>query len=129
MSTNQTPQANKYGVKVGDIFYTSWGYDETHVNFYQVIRVTAAAAEVVPVLASYVEQNGPAGDLVAPTSAVKEWDVLLRINRESVKKSKLCKFKRYSTPERPVLALSADHAAYPHETGRCYYQTDPRFGR
>lgn len=129
MTTNQTPQVNKYGVKVGDIFYTSWGYDETHINFYQVVRVTAAAAEVVPIVAEAVEQNGPGGDQVVPTNLVKDWDVLIRVSREDKRKSKLCKFKRYSTPERPVLALSADHAAYPHVDGRTYYQTDPRWGR
>lgn len=27
-------------VKVGDIFVRSWGYDQTNVNFYEVVRVT-----------------------------------------------------------------------------------------
>ena len=30
---------NKYGVKVGDIFETSWGYDQTNVNFFQVVKL------------------------------------------------------------------------------------------
>lgn len=25
------------GVKVGDIFYTSWGYEQTNLDFYQVV--------------------------------------------------------------------------------------------
>lgn len=29
----------KHTVKVGDIFVTSWGYDQTNVDFYQVIEV------------------------------------------------------------------------------------------
>lgn len=129
MTTNQIPQVNKYGVKVGDVFYASWGYDETHVNFYQVVRVTTAAAEVVPVVSEAVERNGCYGDQVVPTNLVKDWDVLIRVSREDARKSKLCKFKGYSTPERPVLVLSKDHAAYPHAAGRQYYQTDPMFGR
>lgn len=29
------------GYKVGDIFYTSWGYEQTNIEFYQVIKATA----------------------------------------------------------------------------------------
>ena len=29
---------NKYGVKVGDVFYDSWGYEQTNIDFYQVIH-------------------------------------------------------------------------------------------
>lgn len=27
-------------IQAGDIFYTSWGYEQTNVDFYQVIRAT-----------------------------------------------------------------------------------------
>jgi hypothetical protein len=30
---------NKYGVKVGDLFYASWGYEQTNVDFFQVIAL------------------------------------------------------------------------------------------
>lgn len=32
-------KANKYGVKVGDIFEASWGYDQTNVDFFQVVAL------------------------------------------------------------------------------------------
>lgn len=32
-------KANKYGVKVGDIFSASWGWEQTNVNFFQVIAL------------------------------------------------------------------------------------------
>lgn len=31
-----SPKAN---VKVGDIFYTSWGYDQTNIDFYKIVAV------------------------------------------------------------------------------------------
>lgn len=34
-----TEKVNKYGVKVGDIFSMSWGYDQTNVDFFQVVKV------------------------------------------------------------------------------------------
>ena len=30
---------NEYGVKVGDVFEASWGYEQTNVNFFQVIEL------------------------------------------------------------------------------------------
>ena len=31
--------ANQYGVKVGDIFSASWGYEQTNVDFFQVVAL------------------------------------------------------------------------------------------
>lgn len=32
-------KVNKYGVKVGDLFEASWGYDQTNVDFFQVVAL------------------------------------------------------------------------------------------
>lgn len=37
--TAKTEKVNKYGVKVGDIFSASWGYEQTNVDFFQVIAL------------------------------------------------------------------------------------------
>ena len=34
--------ANKYGVKVGDIFKSVWGYDDTKTTFLQVVKLCGA---------------------------------------------------------------------------------------
>lgn len=44
----KTEKVNKYGVKVGDIFCSSWGYEQTNVDFYQVIAL--AGTESVRVI-------------------------------------------------------------------------------
>ena len=48
-------------VEVGDIFAASWGYDQTNVDFYEVVGVTASgkSARIVPVRQEVVESNGP----------------------------------------------------------------------
>lgn len=30
----------KHNIKIGDIFYNSWGYDQTNIDFYQVVKTT-----------------------------------------------------------------------------------------
>lgn len=37
-------KTNKFGVKVGDLFYTSWGYDQTNVEFFQVIALVGESS-------------------------------------------------------------------------------------
>lgn len=41
-----TATIEKVAPKVGDIFYTSWGYDQTNVEFFKVVRVSAASVWV-----------------------------------------------------------------------------------
>jgi hypothetical protein len=40
------PNPADLGVKVGDIFSASWGYDQTNVDFYEVVRLTGASVVV-----------------------------------------------------------------------------------
>ena len=37
-------KVNKYGVKVGDLFYCSWGYEQTNVDFFQVIALVGESS-------------------------------------------------------------------------------------
>lgn len=41
-----TSTIEKVAPKVGDIFYTSWGYDQTNVEFLQVVRVSNSSVWV-----------------------------------------------------------------------------------
>ena len=46
-------KVNKYGVKVGDLFHASWGYDQTNNDFFQVVALVGEQSvrvrEVYPV--------------------------------------------------------------------------------
>lgn len=43
-------------VEVGDIFAASWGYDQTNVDFYEVVGVTASgkSVRIVPIASEVV---------------------------------------------------------------------------
>ena len=43
----EVPQLNS--VKINDIFYSSWGYDQTNIDFYQVIDVLPNSVKVVSI--------------------------------------------------------------------------------
>lgn len=115
---------NKYGVEVGDIYYASWGYDETRVNYYKVVRVTATKAEIAPIAGKAVGSTG-----IDPNSdVVRDWDVLIGVNRESAKKTKLCSVKAGYRGEPSIVLRGGQYWAYPWD-GRTQYQSDPQFGR
>ena len=55
--------------KVGDILYTSWGYDQTNVSFYQVTRMVGKTMiELRKISTSIVENSGNFTGLKAPNS-------------------------------------------------------------
>ena len=42
--TEPKAKVNKYGVKVGDLFSASWGYEQTNVDFFQVVALVGESS-------------------------------------------------------------------------------------
>lgn len=78
-TTAQKAKTNKYGVKVGDLFYTSWGYDQTNIDFFQVIKLVGDSSvrvrQVIPQSrridaytdGSTVDEYSNTGELLPPS--------------------------------------------------------------
>jgi len=66
------PSPAEMGVEVGDIFVSSWGYDQTNVDFYQVTRLTAQSVEVRAIASELVSGDGWSGTVVAVPNAFLE---------------------------------------------------------
>lgn len=43
-ATKKETKANKFGVKVGDFFHMSWGYEQTNNDFFQVIELVGTSS-------------------------------------------------------------------------------------
>ena len=57
-TTTKSETKNKYGVKVGDIFSASWGYEQTQVDFFQVIALVGeSSVRVREVYPRMIEEN------------------------------------------------------------------------
>lgn len=46
-----------HGLSVGDILFSSWGYDQTNVDFYEVVRVPSARFAVVRQIKQETTEN------------------------------------------------------------------------
>lgn len=56
---------NKYGVKIGDLFYTSWGYEQTNVDFFQVVALVGESSVRVREVHPPVLEESPTGPMAA----------------------------------------------------------------
>lgn len=118
---------NKHGVKVGDYFYCAWGFDQTNVDFYKVVRVTASKAEILPVAGRSVNDHGYSNDVV-PSDQPREYDVLIGVNRGDAKRTKLCTTKAGYQGRPTIVLKSGEHWAWPHEAGSTHSETASGWG-
>jgi len=56
----------EHSYKVGDFLYTSWGYDQTNVNFYEVTDVRGKVIVVRPV-SSVIDHESQGAEYVKPS--------------------------------------------------------------
>jgi hypothetical protein len=102
------PEPNPYAV--GSIWHTSWGYDQTNVEFYTVVRESKASVWLVPMGAEV--RNGR----LYPTDPV-QWstDPTLATAPEMHRKPR----NAYGI-EHPYLTLDNVRSAWPYNGGGCY---------
>ena len=119
---------NEYGVKVGDVFHMSWGYDQTNNDFFQVVEVTAKKARVVEVSPSY-GTNWATGMAEDRTLTYKEGEMLPRLERsfwiKDNEKGDLKTIKDYSqNKEHPEIVIeSGRYWASRCSSGTTFYES------
>ena len=58
-------------VEVGGIYYTSWGYDQTNVDFYQVVERTAKMVKYIALGKSVYDTKCPTADTCVADPMIK----------------------------------------------------------
>lgn len=70
---------NEFGVEVGDFFVSSWGYDQTNVDFYKVVGLTAKGVKVQKWTTAIVGESGGPHEAVVPgdePATYTDWDAV-----------------------------------------------------
>jgi hypothetical protein len=86
---NQVLEAKKIesmaDVEIGHILVSSWGYDQTNIDYYKVIRKTAAMVELRAIGQNYVESASDMSEYVmpAPEKELFETDYMKRSEAEA----------------------------------------------
>ena len=88
-------------IKVGDVWSSSWGYDQTNVDFYKVIKKTNKMIWLRKIGQIYVKQTSWASEDVLPDPTNELWE------RDYIKREKLAKM-----PEAQLLEEDKGEGAY-----------------
>lgn len=58
--------AFRHNVQVGDVFYTSWGYDQTNVEYFEVVALRGKTQVLIREIAKHYESTGDMQGRSAP---------------------------------------------------------------
>ncbi len=59
-------EENQKSYQVGDILVSCWGYDQTNIDFYQIVERTAKMATIQKIASEYLEYDSASEDKVVP---------------------------------------------------------------
>lgn len=94
----------------GDILVSSWGYDQTNIDFYEILETTDKSVKIEKVGSETIGDNGPGGLLVVPNTSWRSGKIMT---------------KRVGTHE----SVKITSYAYAHKwNGNPEYETHPMYG-
>lgn len=67
-----------HGLEVGDIVYSVWGYEQTNVTFYQVVRVPSVRSAVVRRIVADITEDGAGSMTGTSTPRPGEFDPMAK---------------------------------------------------
>jgi hypothetical protein len=124
----ETLTSTTEGIREGDVFVESWGYDQTNIDYYQVLKVTATGVRLRKIEALDVTTSGTVFTHRALVPAIGQWversyshggDAFLS------ERGAFRKVRRYDYPDRTdyfvdittySVASKRDHDRADHET-------------
>lgn len=61
-------QTTQNMIKVGDVFFSSWGYDQTNIDYYKIVKISATGktCQIVKIGAKTIENTGFMSEKVIP---------------------------------------------------------------
>jgi len=115
MAVKQAKESLPNPFVIGDIFVNSWGYDQTQVDFYQVIDITTKSVVLQAIYGDQVE--GSQGHDCCRVTPVKD-----AFEKNSEPFTKVVMIKCYSG--RISYSLASQHGCLSkHEDGKDYYKS------
>ena len=87
--------------EVGSFAYGSWGYDQTNIDFYMVVRRTEKTIWLQPVKSEIVEQTNHMAEYVAPTTTPKQ-DLIWKEETSEMRSGNTLTVREYEMVDAPV---------------------------
>ena len=113
------------GLDLGDILVCSWGYDQTNIDYYEVVELVGKKSVKIVPICSEVVRSSPGADYVKPIpGSRRDWDVLLDLDRGWQEKQPMGVLKRASDGAVNV----GGHRAYQCDPNEERYETAAGWG-
>ena len=112
-----------HGFKPGQLFYASWGYDQTNVNYYRLEKLKGKTMGYIVPVSSVLNEERSEGacNYVSPGGSIRDWDVLLGVDRDDGEPGKWKRLSKHG--------FSCGHtSASPCSADTERYETHPMFG-
>lgn len=111
-----TTRTNTHDFQVGDIVYGSWGYDQTNIDYYAIIRTTRTKVELLPIGAELVSSSHGQDVIVPDPTQGRSHDIQIETGScspygKTRRETKLCN-TRDSWNGECVVVLNDRHCAY-----------------
>ena len=114
-----------HSFEVGQMFYCSWGYDQTNIDYYMLVELKGKCmGYIVPIGAKTVSSNPPQDMVVPDPEHIRAWDVLLGKNQNDGP-PETGKWKKLSTNG---FSPSSHYHASPCDAETARYETSSGWG-
>ena len=94
------PKEYEHGFKVGDVLYADWGYEQTNLDFFQVVKVSESSVWVKEVVMKKTEEDmmshGMARDIAYDPKTAKPIVKSFWFSEEEQAKGKLLRISNYT---------------------------------
>ncbi len=141
-TSTKTSPTNVHGAKIGDTLVSSWGYDQTNIDFFRVVSVTPKSVRVLRCETTIVASNSPlTHDAVVPGEVIDKqaegWhkdgdragDFLPNFSHRIVPiQPTLHRTSSVGDGRYSIRIASYAKASGPIVPGTTYRQTNPQFG-
>lgn len=120
--TKEKAKTNAYGVKVGDVFFASWGYEQTNNDFFRVKELRGSKQVIVQeVCLGIVEQQATGPDARDVKYDPKDWAIssyssFIKDNEKG--EAKLVQISKYNNE--PYIKISSFANAYLYQGEKVY---------
>lgn len=107
--TDKSITINNNVIKAGSIFASSWGYDQTNVNFYQVLRVRGTKTVEVKEIRATERSTGDLTAIATPCP------------NEFLENAETLNRRIIPIRNTIFIRIGASENAYIHKDGKSYY--------
>lgn len=112
----ETPTVNKFGINVGDLYYISWGYEQTNVDFFQVIELVGESSIRIREVHPEMVKEEPTCSMAADRTYITQTNgellpkALRSVFIEDQDKGDLKRVKLSKYDNKPYFKISDHHA-------------------